>query len=53
MKSMKGYAKEFQTKHVGNGVVSKVTNYSFKYVENQKMKDGQPKVCVYMLSYFF
>ena len=53
MKNMSEYAKAFQTKYINQGVVSKITDYSFEYAENPKTKDGQPKIFVYMISYFW
>ena len=49
---MQKLANIYQTKH-RNGYVSKVTDYSFTFVENQKAKDVKPKSYVVMKSYFY
>ena len=52
MKTMEEYAKIYQHEHRNEGVVSNITNYSFKFTTTPKKKDEQPKSCIIMISYF-
>lgn len=52
MLSMKEYAKQYQHEHRNEGVVTEITDYSFKF-EGKPTKDGKQHNYYVMLSYFW
>lgn len=52
MKTMEEYARQYQHENRNKGVVSDVTNYSFKFTTNPKKDGEQPKSYMVMISYF-
>lgn len=52
MLSMEEYAKQYQHKHRNEGIVSEITDYSFKF-ECKPTKDGKQRVYHVMKSYFY
>ncbi len=53
MKTMLEYTKDFQSKNLNKGLVSKITDYSFTFTTQPKKDNVQPKSVTYMLSYFY
>lgn len=53
MKSMEEYARLYQHENRNKGVVSNVTDYSFKFTTNPKKDGEQPKSYLVMKSYFW
>ena len=52
MKDMKTIARMFANDHIGKGVVSHITDYSFMYTTTPKNEKEKQVSTVYMLSYF-
>lgn len=53
MKTMEEYARQYQHENRNKGVVSNVTDYSFKFTTNPKKDGEQPKSYLVMKSYFW
>lgn len=49
---METYARQYQKEHRGKGLVSDITNYSFKFTTLPKKQDETPKSYYVMKSYF-